>query len=410
MRDIVGFHLGNEGPITETDWEILRTLPPVAVTWLPDYGWHSQPIGSDDLKRILEISPGCHFIPRPYLAPGRFGDRQHPTYDFIPAWLEELKRLMDELAPHIPEGQRHLHPFNEENMPRFSQWEGFGTRESDIKKFNEVFLFCYDVLKAHNPTFKIGWSPLTPGNFDVHFTGDVEHRHYYMHGPEAAVNDLALKGVRRQAAIVSGLCYESLMKADEYYAHVYVRPQFGLTAREVVFMMWGGQRYVEMAEYFPKPMDVWITECGVTTDGTTIAIPALLDWVELLSNDPMVKGVTFWILGTHWHGLWYKDGRPHPAVYALRDMLNLDEPPPEDFIRRLMALAESSVIPMVPGHALFDAIEADDRMPCSREGRTELDGERWAWQWGFDSAEKTRCLYACVEGDWGNILKAERPN
>ena len=85
-------------------------------------------------------------------------------------------------------------------------------------------------------------------------------------------------------------------------------------------------------------------------------------------------------------------------------------PAPTDFMQRLMALAEPSVIPMTPGHALFDAIEADDRIPCSREDRADLDGERWAFQWGFDSADNTRWLYACVEHDWGNILKAERPN
>jgi len=349
MRDIVGHHLGNEGEITALDWEILALLPPTAVTWLPNYGWHSQPIGADELRRILRINPYCHFIPRPYVDPGRFGDREHPNYDFVPAWLEEVKRLMDELCEYVPMGQRHMQIFNEQNMPRWSQWEGFGPRESDIRQFNEVFCFCYDVLKAHNPTFNIGFTPLTPGNHDAHFKGDPQGEHYYMHGPEVATDDLALKGIHRNAAIASCLCRDALMRADEYYAHIYVRPMFGLTAQQVVYELWGGQRYLAYASYFPKPMDIWITECGVTHDGTAIAVEALLDWVTLLASDPMVRGLTFWILGEHWHGLWYKDGRPHPVVYGLRDLIaTLPELPAVDasYERYMGDLMQRHVIPV----------------------------------------------------------------
>ncbi len=131
------------------------------------------------------------------------------------------------------------------------------------------------------------------------------------------------------------------------------------------------------------------------------------------SADPRVRYVSIFQTGANpdWRGFCLVGTREGEYIADhVRNSPISPPPPPKNLMQRLMALAEPSVIPMTPGHALFDAIEADDRMPCSREGRSDLDGERFAWQWAYDSAQNTRWLYVCEEGDWGNILKAERPN
>jgi hypothetical protein len=55
---------------------------------------------------------------------------------------------------------------------------------------------------------------------DVWMEGDPLDVPYYMHGPEASHPGASDEEVK--AAILSGPCYESLMKADEYYAHIYL--------------------------------------------------------------------------------------------------------------------------------------------------------------------------------------------
>jgi len=49
---IVGWHMGNVNPPTETDWRILEAVPPGCVVFLPDEG-----IQPEHLRRLLDISP-----------------------------------------------------------------------------------------------------------------------------------------------------------------------------------------------------------------------------------------------------------------------------------------------------------------------------------------------------------------
>jgi len=49
---IVGWHMGNVNPPTETDWRILEAVPPGCVVFLPDEG-----IQPEHIRRILDISP-----------------------------------------------------------------------------------------------------------------------------------------------------------------------------------------------------------------------------------------------------------------------------------------------------------------------------------------------------------------
>lgn len=303
----VGWHLGNARPMGGGDWSVIRAVPPASITFLS-----GEAISGNDIRRILEISPQCHIFMRPYYVPS---DREQ---DFL-NYLKDLKAL---IAPGnwelIPEGQRHLQIFNEQNMPHTApvdhptdQWEGFGPSVEAMERFNRWFCIAYDELKAVNPVWKIGFSPLTPGNRDAFFRTDPENVPYYMHGPEAAKENPSPEEIR--AAIKSGPCYEALKRADEYMAHIYVIND----AERQMYELWAGLRFVQYAKFFPKPMDIWITENGI--GGQT---RNWVRWFELLDNYPEVKGTCIWILG---HII---RSSGNPQVKELRKYVDSLPPPP----------------------------------------------------------------------------------
>lgn len=278
----VGWHLGNVRPMDGSDWGIIRAVPPASVLLLS-----GEAIGSDQIREILKVSPQCHVCLRPYYPPS---DREQDFRNY-------LRGVKDFIAPGnweiIPQGQRHLQIFNEQNMPHTApvghptdQWEGFGPSVEAMARFNRWFCTAYDELKAVNPIWKIGFTPLTPGNRDAYFRTDPENVPYYMHGPEAAKENPTPDEIR--AAIKSGLCYEALKRADEYLAHIYVINNAEQQMRE----LWAGLRFVQYAKFFPKPMNIWITELGIGGDASN-----WVRWFELLDNYPEVKGTCIWRLG-----------------------------------------------------------------------------------------------------------------
>jgi len=271
----VGWHLGRAEPMSGGDWSVIRAVPPVSVTFSSGLF-----ISGDDIRRILEISPQCHIFMRPY----------YPPSDQEKDFRNYLKGVKADIAPgnweFIPEGQRHLQIFNEQNMPRDSQWEGFGPSVEDIERFNRWFCIAYDELKAVNPTWKIAFPALTPGNRDAYFRTDPENVPYYMHGPEAAKENPTPEEIR--AAIRSGPCYEALKRSDEYLAHIYVIND----VEHQMYELWSGLRFVQYARFLPKPMDIWITELGIGGHPQNWA-----RWFQLLDNYPEVKGTSIWIVG-----------------------------------------------------------------------------------------------------------------
>lgn len=271
----VGWHIGNENiPFAKGQKSVVKTVPPCAVVFITGEGF--QP---DHMRWILnEINPGCHFFFRPYFVPS------NKPLDYQ-NYLNAVESLIAQSTwDFIPIPQRHLQIFNEQNMPRDSQWEGFGTRVDDMKRFNAWFCEGYDQLKAVNPTFKIGWTPLTPGNRDAFFRVDTQDVPYYMHGPEAAKPNPTTEDVQR--AIRFGPCYESLMKADEYYAHIYILND----AENQIQQLWGGLRWREYEKFLPKPMDIFITELGIQ-HGSWAA------YFDLLNKYPQVIATSIWRLG-----------------------------------------------------------------------------------------------------------------
>jgi len=315
MKHKVGWHLGNARAMKSADWGVLEAVPPVAVTFIT-----GEAIGAGEIKRILDISHQCHFFFRPYFAPS---DKVMDYHNY----LEAVASLIDTPAwDFIPEAQRHLQMFNEPNMPKHSQWEGFGSKEVDMHRFTDWWVKGYERLKRVNPTWKIGFTPLTPGNRDVWFAGDLEGVPYYMHGPEAAKAEATRDEI--EAAIRSGPCYDALKMADEYLAHIYVMND----VPNQVYEFWSGMRFAQYAKFLPKPMDIWITECGIGGAASNWAL-----WYEALDLFANVKGTCIWRLGYEIRSV------GDPAVKALKQYVEglpvepVPEPPeppteePEEF-------------------------------------------------------------------------------
>jgi len=347
----VGWHLGNARPMKGGDWGIINAVPPASITFIS-----GEAIGSDQLHRLLEISPSCHIFLRPYYGPS---DKEKN----FRSYLEGLKAL---IAPGnwevIPEGQRHLQIFNEQNMPHTApighptdQWEGFGPSVEAMERFNRWFCMAYDELKAVNPIWKIGFSPLTPGNRDAYFRTDPENVPYYMHGPEAAKEDPTPDEIR--AAIKSGPCYEALVRADEYLAHIYVLND----AEHQMYELWSGLRFVQYARFFPKPMDIWITELGIGGDESN-----WVRWYELLDNYPEVKGTCIWRLG-----------------YEVRSS-------GEDMVKELKRYVDS--LPPAPV-ADFAASVAAGPAPLSVQFTDESAGNVKHWRWDFGDGGRSRAQH-----------------
>lgn len=304
----VGWHLGNARPMGDKDWGVIHAVPPSSVIFIT-----GEAIGGDQVREILKISPSCHFFLRPYFPPS---DKESGFRDY-------LNRAKGLITPGnwnmIPEGQRHLQIFNEPNMPHTApeghptdQWEGFGPTLEAMERLNDWFCRAYDELKAVNPTWKIGFPALTPGNRDAYFRTDPEDVPYYMHGPEAAKEDPTAAEIR--AAIKSGPCFEALKRADEYLAHIYVLND----VENQITELWSGLRFVQYARFFPKPMNIWITELGIGGHESNWT-----RWFQLLDNYPEVKGTCIWRLGYE-----IRD-TDHPAVKELKKYVSALPPAPE---------------------------------------------------------------------------------
>ncbi len=303
----IGWHLGNKKPVTDLDWEILRTVPPGVVVLLPKEG-----ISPEDGKRILGVNPACHFIIRPYFSP------REVTGPVLQEYIDFCKSCIDEWRT-LPEGQKHLQVFNEPNMPRWAQWEGFGDQLEDMKRFEDCFVAAYSQLKRHDPSWLIGLTPLTPGNRDVWFPGDARG-YYYFHGPSGCAENLTAE--QRTRAFHESPCRYSIEIADEYYDHIYIHE-----TREAYREGWYGLRFSRYNLYRP-PKPVWITEAGFPNKDNMPewAESSLIAWFDRLLTEN-VTGLALWILGDNpqWGPMWYREGRIIPTVYAIkrwRDALN----------------------------------------------------------------------------------------
>jgi len=378
---MIGFHLGNEGPITDQDRQIMAMVPPACVCFLPgqsipaknERGW----LG---IQGLLAMYPWLHVHMRPYFAPSRATDPGEPQ-----RYIDDCKRFMDDFGAVIPVGQRHLQPWNEQNQPRRPEcWEGFGDQLDDMRRFDDWFCQLYWALKGHDSTWRIGWTPLTPGNRDVWFAGDAVG-HYYMHGPEGCT---ASPNVAQ--AIASGPCRASLALADEYYAHIYLHDAPDAWKNPAY-----GGRHTRLAKFLPKAMDIWILEAGfpgrVHLDAPW-AMDALIAWLGTLSASPRVRSAALWMLGTNWGSMWYPNGTIRPELQKLKawaagqgsapdaPAMPGPQPPQSGFSEAWLAEARKQKVRFNPNAALSVAISAAGQLPLAQEW---IDAGV-TYQWGLD--------------------------
>jgi hypothetical protein len=387
----VGWHLGNEKAMTGQDWTIIERVPPGSIVLLPSYDLSTQRVTRDDVRCILEIAPGCHVHLRPYVPPSIVVNNE------IGKLVDAIKRVQDDWATTIPDGQKHLSLFNEQNMPRgSSSFEGFGSTVDDMVRFNDVFCDVYGRLKAHNPAYRIGFTPLTPGNRDVYMATDTEGVPYYMHGATAAHGQVSEGEIER--AIREGPCYEALSICDEYLAHVYIHNEPTAYASDAY-----GLRWLRYADYFPRPLDVWITEGGFPNRSTLNqywAGVALLRWLDHLQTytapKATLRGVALWILGTHWDSMWY----PYGTIRPLVDDLSVWQAGQAVDDAALLAAFADSITARNPDAFLLKRAQEHGLELSGGEHVRAISGQDWVGQWCWDEKSQRHVLLTTRVGHY----------
>lgn len=295
----IGVHLGNDCPLRDADKDTIRRIRPGCVVLLPSYGVNQQKVGIDAVRWILGELPDCHIILRPYVPPSMAA-----TDSGCSEYTEAVSAMLPEYVAVVPAGQLHLQLYNEQNMPRWAGWEGFGDQLADMERFDRMFTAGYQRIKGRYPSVLIGWTPLTIGNRDCWFPGDAAG-HYYLHGPSGCYETHTMTGTQWAQARHESPCRASLSMADEHYAHIYVH-HGNNDWRNAAY----GLRFERYRHWWPeKPL--WITEYGhpnrhyLTQPGGEQALIEASEYIR--DNAPYVRGAALWLLGDNpqWGGEMY---------------------------------------------------------------------------------------------------------
>lgn len=358
-----GWHLGNKGPMTETDWAILRACPPSCVTFLT-----GEQITSDDLQRIREISPDCQFIARPYYSP------QPYSHTGVLSYMDKCIRDLEAVLQVVPPHRLWLKPFNEPNQPRgHANWEGFGADEEGMRQYSEAFLtVASGVRNRLGDILGIGFGSLAPGNRDLYFAGDPTNAHYYYHGPQAARGNPSARDIAD--ARQSCLCRDAIAASDALFWHTYLHESLAAWQQP-----WLGKRHQAVARLYPDKA-IYIVEAGFPRRDLFPAWggEALVPWMHALHADEAVAGVTLWILGDapDWGSMWYAGSQPRSEVYALQALREglIEGLPPQGTVTigpadaaALWARADQEMIPQNPQALLYTVGRARGWEPVSRE-------------------------------------------
>ena len=284
---------------------------------LPSTDLNQQPITPKDIGKVLEKWPGCHIFLRPYV----------PS-SFFEEWVN-VDRLVHTCASmlaeysFIPDGQRHLQIMNEPNMPwqgTHNGWEGFGPEPHYQKKFSDWFTYVMPRVKANDPGCLLGSTPLTIGNRDAWFPGDVAGD-YYMHGPTGCSRTPSVEDF--QQAQEHCICRDVWARADEQLDHAYWH-----YAPEAYSVLPYGQRHRIKQSWAPNKKNLWIVETGAPNKhfldqswfGGTV-----VEWFKASDN---VKGAALWLLGDNpqWGGRMWK--HTDQAVEDLAHYQHAEDPGP----------------------------------------------------------------------------------
>lgn len=305
-----GLHFSNAIGITDADVDIIQRWTPLSLLEAMENIVNND---MDKLRMCWELAGRCKVVLRYYYRPCEGGPNVWGAHA-----LNSVTLARKCAYNGIPIEYLMLKPFNEPNMPRWGQWEGFGNKPADIEKYNRALNIFIDVAKNEEPELLIGGPHLTIGNMDVKFPNDPVGEYYY-HGADMQFE--------------SSLCAESLKRLDVHFVHCY-----GFKPGEYKQRAYG-LRFAEYQKYFTGK-DVYIVEgaygisAGLPAPQNTIRGEETADYLRILAEEhPQVKGIALWIGGDRaWFDFRHSDGwsadTHRPVVFYVEKAVNDDPTPP----------------------------------------------------------------------------------
>jgi hypothetical protein len=303
-----GLHFHNGCGITPADMDLIRRWTPLSLLLAMEGVVESQ---TERLRDAWELAGRPPLVLRRYYEPREGGDV---------AWGAHANESM-ELARRcirvgIPQEKLILKPFNEPNMPRWAQWEGFGDQPADMARYNEALLLFIYMVRRDLPGVRIGGPHLTVGNRDVRFPNDPEAVYYY-HGKDGRLE--------------SSPCHDALSALDVHFVHTY-----GMAPGEYADRA-HGLRFLEYEKYL-QGKDIYVVEgayginSGQAPDQNTVRGQETVAYLKLLGEKyPQVKGVALWIggdPGAGWFAFCHSNGpnpeSHRPVVYAVEAACKAD--------------------------------------------------------------------------------------
>lgn len=349
-RKKVGIHLDNWYDIDNETWDILRKWDPASFVVMPN-------VPDAQLGPLAVLYPHATIVARkPY-------DWQHSDRNNVADYANGLAELVARIVQFFPENQVVWQAFNEPNMPRGSQYEGFGQFELDMIAYERAWFTCYDVLKEAFPLARAGWGALTIGNMDV--------RH-----PEAGPDEKFYMEV----------CQASIKKADVLLCHVYNEDGEWEKSNSI----WYGRRFELYQRYLPTEkadMPIIISECSMGDKIDELRGLSTVNWLQnVVLPAANVESVCLWIGNRRGNGdpsfdrARFTTAQGHlPIVQVVANYVKEEPPMPIEQIRRSLMVwyadyyfTERKII-----DRMLDGKQLSGLIPKAWDGqdvwRTELD-------------------------------------
>jgi hypothetical protein len=303
-----GLHFHNGCQITAADLDCIKRWAPLSLLLAMEGVVESQ---AETLRDAWELAGRPPLVLRRYYEPREGGPNVWGAHA-----IESVELARKCMSVGITLDKIMLKPFNEPNMPRWAQWEGFGDQPDDIARYNEALLTFLEMARRELPDVRIGGPHLTVGNRDVRFPNDPEAVYYY-HGKDGKFE--------------SSPCHEALRALDVHFVHCYgMAPgQYADRAH--------GLRFLEYEKYL-QGKDIYIVEgayginSGQAPDQNTLRGQETAAYLQLLGDKyPQVKGVALWIAGdpaAGWFAFCHSNGpnpeSHRPVVYAVEAACKAD--------------------------------------------------------------------------------------
>lgn len=304
-----GLHFSNACGITDADLDIVRRWSPLSLLEAMD---NVVPDSLGRLRQAWELAGHCEVVLRRYYVP-----REGNANTWGAHALETAAFARRVIQAGIPARFLIAKPFNEPNMPRWGQWEGFGPKPEDQERYNQAVLIFVRQFKNELPEVRTGGPHLTVGNRDVKFPNDPPG-YYYYHGPDLRAD--------------SSICHEALQAFDVHFVHCY-----GLDSGQYRDRA-HGLRFLAYEKYLPD-VPIYNVESGCAINSprpwheNTLRGEETVEYLRLLGDHyPQVKGIAFFIGGDRmWDAFRHSNdatpGSHRPVVKMVEEALRADPEP-----------------------------------------------------------------------------------